>query len=315
MNSGNPLPTTHNSQLPAHPFLKWAGGKIRLLEQFWEHYPPELKKRKIKKYFEPFVGGGAVFFDIAQNYKIERAYLSDINDELVIAYQVIQRDSPKLIEALSKVATKYRKLDENAREQYFYEVRDKYNKAKINYDIDYSDRWVSRVAKMIFLNKTCYNGLFRVNRKGEFNVPFGRYKNPTILDKENTESVSCLLQNADIRCGGFDIFTKLIDNNSFVYFDPPYRPISKTSSFTSYSKYEFDEKEQIRLGEYYHMLDRQTGAKLMLSNSDPSNENKSDRFFEDLYRGFNIHRVRATRMINCRSEKRGEIKELIITNY
>jgi DNA adenine methylase len=311
----NPQPTTHNSQLPAHPFLKWAGGKTQLLEQFRPHYPAELKDGKIKKYFEPFVGGGAVFFDIVQNYKIERAYLSDINDELVIAYQVIQRDSAKLIEALSKIATKYRKLDKNAREQYFYEVRDKYNKAKINYDIDYSDRWVSRVAQMIFLNKTCYNGLFRVNRKGEFNVPFGQYKNPTILDKNNIIRVSILLQKAEIRSGGFDVFTDSIDKSSFVYFDPPYRPISQTSSFTSYSKYEFEDKDQIRLGRYFRRLNHETGARLMLSNSDPSNENKSDRFFDRLYRGFNVHRVSATRMINCRAEKRGEIKELIITNY
>ncbi len=256
-----------------------------------------------------------MFFDIARNYDIGRAYLGDINEELVIAYKAIQCDAPKLIKALARLAKNYRECDRPARERLFYEIRNKYNTAKINYDSSYSNRWISRVAQMIFLNKTCYNGLFRVNRKGEFNVPYGRYKNPTILDKENIERVSRLLQNAEIRCGAFDIFTDLIDKNSFVYFDPPYRPISKTSSFTSYSRYEFDEEEQIRLGRYFRMLDRQTGAKLMLSNSDPSNEDKSDRFFDKLYRGFNIHRVKAARMINCRAEKRGEIRELIITNY
>jgi DNA adenine methylase len=312
----NSQPKTQNPKLPpAHPFLKWAGGKAQLLEQFKAYYPPELGKGKIKKYFEPFVGGGAVFFDIARNYDIGGAYLSDINEGLIIAYKVIQCDSDKLIRVLCKLENKYHKLNETAREQYYYEIRNKYNSARIKFEKGYSNQWIPRVAQMIFLNKTCYNGLFRVNRKGEFNVPYGRYKNPTIFDKGNIESVSRLLQNAEIRCGAFDIFTELIDKNSFVYFDPPYRPISKTSSFTSYSRIEFDEDEQIRLGRYFQMLDRQTGAKLMLSNSDPSNEDKSDRFFDKLYRGFNIHRVKASRMINCRAEKRGEIRELIITNY
>ena len=283
--------------MQAKPFMKWAGGKSQLLCQFQKYYPKELKVGKIKKYFEPFIGGGAVFLDISQKFSIESAFLTDINEELILAYKVIQRNPESLIEFLWKYSKQYYTLSEEERKEYFYEVRTNLNlqRFQINYR-RYSKNWIPRAAQIIFLNKTCFNGLFRVNKNGEFNVPFGSYKNPKILDEENIMALNKILQIAEIYVGNFEDTEKMIDRNSFVYFDPPYRPISKTSSFTSYSKNCFNDNEQIQLGKYFKKLDREKNAKLMLSNSDPTNENPDDTFFKDLFNGFNISKVNANRI-------------------
>ena len=304
------------SSAKVRPFLKWAGGKVQLLSQFQEYYPQELRDGKIDTYFEPFLGGGAVFLDVAQKYCIKSACLYDINEELILVYQVIQKDPERMLERLEKLSKKYHKQNKDTRKSLYYEIRTLYNKERhdINFQ-QYSDLWIERAAYMIFLNKTCYNGLFRMNRKGEFNVPYGRYKNPKILDVENVLNVSKLLGIADIRVGDFSECAPPAHQTSFIYFDPPYRPISKTSSFTSYSKNVFTDDDQVKLGNYYRKLDEAGNANLMLSNSDPANENPEDRFFDDLYQGFNIHRVSANRMINSNAKKRGPITELVITNY
>jgi len=298
------------------PFLKWAGGKSQLLGQFQDYYPSELKTGHITKYFEPFLGGGAVFLDVVQKFSIESASLNDINEELILAYKVIQRNPETLIEFLSKYAKQYFNLSEEERKSFFYEIRTNLNfqRFQINYK-KYSENWIPRAAQLIFLNKTCFNGLFRLNKKGEFNVPFGKYKNPKIFDEENILDLSKILQIAEINAGNFYSTENMIDENSFVYFDPPYRPISKTSNFTSYSKYSFNDPEQIKLGEYFAKLNREKNAKLMLSNSDPKNENPDDTFFDDLFDDFNINKVNANRMINCNGNNRGQISELLITNY
>jgi DNA adenine methylase len=300
----------------ARPFLKWAGGKTQLLEQFEAFYPEELRKGLIHTYVEPFVGSGAVFFTIAQKYRIRAAYLSDVNDELILAYLAIQRAPETLIEALYALSKKYSRLSELKKEAFFYQVRETYNreKNKINFH-KFNDTWLSRTAQMIFLNRTCYNGLYRSNRKGHFNVPFGRYANPRILDERNIRAVSNLLQIAEIRAADFEKCLNYVANSSFVYFDPPYRPISKTSSFTSYSKDSFDENEQIRLALFFARLSSEIKPKIMLSNSDPSNHSHHDDFFARNYRQFYIYSVNAKRMINCVGEKRGTIRELVITNY
>lgn len=300
----------------AKPFLKWAGGKSQLLPQFREFYPRELKQGKIKKYLEPFIGGGAVFLDVVQNFEIEAAFLYDINEELIIAYRVVQRNPEGLIEFLQRFQKQYDQLNEEERKHYFYEVRENYNlqRFQINYK-RYSENWITRAAQLIFLNRTCYNGLFRLNRNGEFNVPFGKYKNPRILDEDNVLNLSRILQTAEIRVADFEDCETLVDTDTFVYFDPPYRPISQTSSFTSYSKYEFGDDEQTRLSRFYGRLHRSSGAKLMLSNSDPTNQDPMDDFFSTLYRDFTIHKVQAARMINSKGTKRGQIHELLITNY
>lgn len=300
----------------AKPFLKWAGGKVQLLSQFQTYYPEELKIGSIDRYVEPFLGGGAVFLDIAQNYSITSAYLSDINEELILAYRVIQRDPETMLEYLEQLSRQYYALDEEERKSLYYDTRTLYNQERHTIDYhSYSEAWIQRAAHMIFLNKTCYNGLFRVNRQGGFNVPFGKYKKPRILDIENILNVSKMLQIAEICWGEFTDSEAFIHERSFVYFDPPYRPISRTSSFTSYSKNVFSDEEQIKLGNYYRRLDQYCEAKLMLSNSDPKNENPEDHFFEELYQGFHIRRVHANRMINSNAQKRGQITELVITNY
>jgi DNA adenine methylase len=299
----------------AKPFLKWAGGKTQLLEQFTNVFPSELREGYIKNYYEPFLGSGAVFFFIAQNYPIKKAYLSDINEDLVLTFSVVQKNVFELIDELSIFKTEYIKKNDQEREKYFYEIRAIYNFEREKTDFKkYNAGWITRAAKLIFLNKTCFNGLFRLNRKGEFNVPFGRYKNPGILDKENLINANRVLQIAEIFVTDFEQIRKIIKDDFFIYFDPPYRPISNTSSFTSYSKYDFTENDQIRLAKFYSEFGI-NGNKLMLSNSDPKNENPSDHFFEKLYNKFNIIKVQANRMINCNGNKRGKINELLITNY
>lgn len=299
----------------AKPFLKWAGGKGQLLAKFQSLYPTELKENKIKSYFEPFLGSGAVFFDVIQKYKIESAFLYDINDELILTYKVIQKDATKLIDFLNRLQVSYSKLDKVQRHAFFYDQRAKYNlqRNKINYN-KYSEKWFPRAAQLIFLNRTCFNGLYRVNSKGEFNSPVGDYKNPTICDEQNILAVNKVLEIAEIKKADFTELTNDIKDKSFVYFDPPYRPISKTSSFKAYSKQLFDDSEQIKLAELFKHLDT-SGAKLMLSNSDPKNIDPNDNFFDDIYIDFNIQRISARRLINSNSAKRGTISEIIVTNY
>lgn len=304
-----------NKTQKAKPFLKWAGGKSQLLSQFEAYYPKELKLGIIEDYFEPFLGGGAVFFNIIQKYNIKRAFLYDNNPELILVYKVLQQKRRDLVEILNEYKRKYLNHNETKREVFFYKIREKYNAKchEVNFDkID--EVAVERAAQMLFLNKTCFNGLFRMNRRGEFNVPFGRYKNPGIIDDRNFKDVSNILENAEIQSEDFEILPDRVNEKSFVYLDPPYRPLNETSNFNSYSKVEFDDKEQIRLANTFRQLDKK-GAKLMLSNSDPQNHNPKDHFFNELYNGFEINRVGANRMINCNGEKRGKINELLITNY
>jgi DNA adenine methylase len=300
----------------AKPFLKWAGGKGQLLKQIVSSLPVEIYTGKIKKYAEPFIGGGAVYFYIAQNFpSIERFCISDFNQELFLAYKTIQQDVEGVINCLKALDSDYRILEQSARKEFFYNQRLKFNKNLYNIDFaNFQPDWIERVATIIFLNRTCFNGLFRVNSKGEFNVPFGDYKNPKICDEENLRAVSHLLQKAEIRCGDFSQTSDFVDEKTFVYFDPPYRPLNKTASFTAYSKSQFNDEEQIRLAKYYSSL-TEKGAALMLSNSDPKNEDCNDSFFDNLYEKFRINRVNASRAINSDSSKRGKITELLITNY
>ena len=307
-----------DSSLPiavAKPFLKWAGGKGQLLVKFQDLYPTKLKEGKINNFYEPFLGSGAVFFDIAQRYKIKTAYLYDINEELILAYKVVQQDVSNLITQLRRHEKAYLKLDEKKRAAYFYKQRDSYNKLRlhINYN-NYSDAWIARTAQLVFLNKTCFNGLFRVNSKGEFNTPAGDYKNPTICDEKNLLAVSKVLAIATIKKADFRQIKKDIKKNSFVYFDPPYRPISKTASFTAYSKHSFSDKEQTELRDLFQWINSK-GEYAMLSNSDPKNNNPADNFFDDLYKEFTLIRIPAKRMINSVASKRGSINEIVVTNY
>jgi DNA adenine methylase len=313
---------THTSL--AKPFLKWAGGKTQLLEQFELFLPQQLKEGRIEKYFEPFLGGGAVFFDLIKKYSVNEVFLNDINQDLVLAYQVIKNNPYGLIKKLSELEKKYHKSYFSQREEIFYKIRENYNKQRLEFDYkvlslkectSLSQDSLLRVSWLIFLNKTCFNGLYRTNRQGEFNVPFGKYKNPKICDDNNILEVAQILQNVTLVSGNYNSLDCFIDNQSFVYLDPPYRPINKTSSFTTYAKSGFNDQNQIELSKYYKHLSEVTRAKVMLSNSNPHNTNETDNFFHELYREYYIHEVFASRMVNSDAEKRGKITELLITNY
>ncbi|AQS58230.1 DNA adenine methylase [Desulforamulus ferrireducens] len=293
--------------LYAKPFLKWAGGKTQLLSIFRKYYPTELFEGRIKRYIEPFVGSGAVLFELIQNYDIDEFHILDINPELIINYLVIKKDVETLIESLKDLEKKYLSLDKSGRKQLYYEIRSQFNQNKQNFDFqNYSEKTIERASQFIFLNRTCYNGLFRVNKQGHFNVPMGNYKNPTICDESNLRAVSKALTNVSIAQGDYRECLNLIDENTLVYFDPPYRPLNTTSSFTSYCEFEFNDDKQIELARFYDTASKK-GAFLMLSNSDPQNVNANDTFFEELYKGYNIYTEKAKRLINSKGEKRGLI--------
>ena len=291
----------------AKPFLKWAGGKGQLINTFDEMFPNELKEGKIKTYIEPFVGGGAVLFHILQNYDIEKAYINDINKELINCYRCIKADVNEVIKQLKVLEKEYLSCDD--RTKYFYNVRDRYNDIHLNGHYDFE-----KCADFIFLNHTCFNGLYRVNKNGKFNVPHGKYKNPLICDKNNLLLCSKLLQKVEISFGSYEQVLSNAGASTFVYFDPPYRPLALNNSFVSYDKSGFDDNDQIELAENFKDLDKKD-CLLMLSNSDPKNTNENDNFFDDLYNGFAIERVYAKRMINCQASKRGDITEIVVMNY
>ena len=299
-------------EIGAKPFLKWAGGKGQLIEQIKERLPKEFSFRnKIEKYIEPFVGGGALFFWLSQRYEIDEAYLYDINPEIVTAYKTIKSKVHLLLDELRDLEKQYKKRNKSDRENFYYQKRDEYNEfieKKIPNNV------VQRTALIIVLNKTCFNGLFRVNSRGLFNVPFGKYENPNICDEVNLLAVSRALRNAEIVCCDFEKCLEVANSKTFVYFDPPYRPISKTSNFTGYIANGFSDDEQRRLRNIFVSLDK-LGSNVMLSNSDPKNLDLNDHFFDELYKDFTIERLNATRMINCNAAKRDLIKEILITNY
>lgn len=291
------------------PFLKWAGGKGQLLKEIEKYYP--FNDRKFTKYAEPFVGGGAVLFDILGKYDLEEIYISDINAELINTYIMIKEHIYALIDLLSIYQNEYVPLDTEQRKTFYMAKRNRFNELKINGN---EIENIEKAALMIFLNKTCFNGLYRVNKKGFFNVPMGSYKNPIICDEKNLCAVSGKLKNIKINCGDYKQSSEFIDENTFAYFDPPYRPLTETASFTAYTENMFDDKKQIELAEFVDYMN-QKGAKIVISNSDPKNSNKEDEFFDNIYSNYKIKRVEATRMINCNSKARGKIKELLISNF
>lgn len=291
------------------PFLKWAGGKGQLLSEIEAYYP--FKDGKIIKYAEPFVGGGAVLFDILNRFDLEDVYISDINAELINTYLAIRDEVEPLISTLELIQDEYIPLPYEERKTYYSEKRNRFNQLKIA-SCNTAD--VEKAALMIFLNRTCFNGLYRVNKKGCFNVPMGKYKNPMICDKENLRLISEKLQDVTIVCGDYRESSYFIDENTFVYFDPPYRPLSETSSFTAYTELLFNDDDQKELARYVDRLNKK-GAKIVVSNSDPKNVNKNDNFFDEIYSAHKIKRIEASRMISCNSDGRGKIKELLISNF
>ena len=296
---------THKVELK--PFVKWVGGKGQLIEEIEKMLPSDGEK-VLTKYAEPMVGGGALLFNVLSRYQFDELYISDINPELINAYIAIKQNVEALIKRLNEMQMTFLPLDENGRKYYYYNVRDKFNTVKLS-----DSTSTEKAAYFIFLNKTCFNGLYRVNRKGLFNVPMGSYKNPTICDAENIRNIHEALQNVTIVCGDYSQSQSFIDSETFVYLDPPYRPISETSAFTSYNSDAFDDNEQIRLAKFIDEINA-AGAKIVLSNSDPKNVNEEDNFFDNLYKNYKINRVEASRAINSKGDKRGKINELLICN-
>lgn len=296
-----------NKTVTLKPFVKWVGGKSQLVEQIEKMLPTDGEK-VLTKYAEPMVGGGALFFSILSKYDFEELYISDINAELINAYQAVKNDVDNLIAKLSEMQMLFLPMDENGRKYFYYTVRERFNSTTLT-----EETATEKAAQFIFLNKTCFNGLYRVNRKGEFNVPMGAYKNPTICDDENLRNIHEALQNVTIVCGDYSLSKSFIDKDTFVYLDPPYRPISETSAFTAYNSDAFDDEEQIRLSKFIDEINL-SGAKIVLSNSDPKNVNEEDNFFDDLYKNYKINRVEASRAINSKGDKRGKINELLICN-
>lgn len=296
------------SRKKAKPFLKWAGGKTQLLPTLDSFLPQTFRSEDEITYIEPFVGGGAMLFFVLQKYpNIKRAIINDINSHLIKTYTVLRDEPFYLIEALRELQVSFIKLqDYDLQKDFYLNIRSRFNQSALS-DIE-------EAAYMIFLNRTCFNGLYRENSKGGFNVPFGRYVNPTICDEELIITDSDLLQKVEILNGDFSHTAQYIHGYTFFYFDPPYRPLDATSSFNSYVKESFDDNEQIRLKNFYETL---TGAGCfgMLSNSDCKGRNAEDDFFDRLYEDFFIERVYAKRCINANASKRGALTELLIRNY
>ena len=294
----------------AKPFLKWAGGKRQLISEIEKRLPSEINE--FETYVEPFIGGGALLFHMLENYNFKQIHISDINLELVLCYRQLQSSVNNVISSLEKLVDEFPSTTEE-RSDYFYKIRDLWNS---NLDIESmtDEERSSRVAQMIFLNKTCFNGLFRLNRSGKFNVPTGRYKNPSFPSAESLKEVNQALKGVIIHHASYEKCLEWVDDKSFVYFDPPYRPLSKTSSFISYSKGDFNDDNQTELASLTKELHKKH-VSFLLSNSDPKNTVKDDEFFDELYSDFQIDRVFASRAINSNPDRRGKISELLIKNY
>jgi DNA adenine methylase len=286
--------TQIRSSCAPRPFLKWAGGKTQLLQQYQEFLP-----KRFQNYYEPFLGGGAVFFRLFETKTPPaRSFLMDINLELINVYRCVKDDVQGLIDHLKIHQQEHCK-------DYYYRIRSQQAVPEVWFEHGNN---VERAARFIYLNKTCFNGLYRENSKGHFNVPMGSYKNPPILDPELLMAASFALTNAQIEAQSFEVIAEHATTaKDFVYFDPPYFPISDTSKFTSYSRGSFSAEDQIRLRDTFAALaDRR--VKVMLSNSDCP-------FIRDLYQDFNIHTIHASRHINSKGDKRGKINEVLITSY
>ncbi len=292
----------------ATPFIKWAGGKTQLLSSIGSVIPNNIKNSDFT-YIESFVGGGAALFWMLQKYPyIKNVIINDINTDLTNSYQTIKEEVNELISILKEWEKEYHSLanEPKKKKEYYYSKRKLFNNRTSNQ--------TTQTALFIFLNRTCFNGLYRVNRKNEFNVPIGSYIKPMICDEENLRAVNKALQKVTILNRDFEQTLNYAEENTLFYFDPPYKPLSQTSSFNSYAKDEFDDNEQIRLAEFCEEIDL-LGYSWILSNSDVKGKNPNDNFFDELYSKFNIGRVLARRNINSNPQKRGKLTELLITNY
>lgn len=298
--------------LKYRPFVKWVGGKRQLLKEIEKNYPFE--KLNITKYVEPFVGGGAVFFDIIEKHQnqIKEFYISDINKDLINVYLTIRDNVEELVQILSNIEQEYKNLDsESDKKSYYLKKRAEFNILRLN---SFDNNKIFIAALMIFLNRTCFNGLYRVNKRDEFNVPFGKYANPTICDTENLHCISKILQNVQIKCHDYKEIYKIVDENTFVYLDPPYIPLNSTSNFTQYTQDGFTINNQYELSEFANKLALK-GAYVIVSNSFFGNsEYEVQKFYNKHYPNFTVRTVSAKRNINSNKNKRGIINEVLLVS-
>ena len=289
--------------MKAKPFVKWVGGKTQLIDQLEALLPADFDKWENVTYIEPFVGGGAMLFYMLQTHSnIKSAVINDINPDLTTCYKVVKESPSELVQSLKEIQKEYYALkSEEARKQFYLQMRDEFNTKALD-DI-------RNTTLFFFLNRTCFNGLYRVNKSGFFNVPFGKYETPTICDANTIYADSELLQNVEILTGDYQQTLQYAKGNTLFYFDPPYRPLNSTSSFNDYSKEAFNDIAQKRLKEFCDQVE-QAGYKFMLSNSDCK-----DMFFDDLYLRYTIARVWASRSVNANPKKRGKLQEILVRNY
>ena len=295
----------------ARPFLKWAGGKTQLLEQIQSRLPPDISE--CTTYLEPFLGGGAVLFHLLDSQEFEYVRVSDLNEDLTLCYKMLQSDAELVAEILQEMSDCYPSSKDDRKEAY-YEVRERWNSSIGSSESMGLEQKAKRAAQTIFLNKTCFNGLFRVNSDGLFNVPMGDYVKPSFPSKQDLLEVQAALKGVVVQTSGFQSCREYANDRSFIYLDPPYRPISKTSGFVSYSKGDFDDADQRELAKMFRKLD-ETGARILLSNSDPKSTDPGDDFFDDLYEGFTVERILSRRSINSLGSGRGKISEIMVRNY
>ncbi len=291
----------------AKPFLKWAGGKTQLMGAIERIFPAFISQGSFT-YVEPFVGSGAVLFRMLSQFpNLQKAVINDVNSDLINTYKIIASHPEELIQILESLQRDFHALEENeeGKKQYYYQKRADYNAR--------NKQPVLQAALFIFLNRTCFNGLYRVNRKNEYNVPMGSYKTPTICDAQNLRAVSRALKGVEICCGDFEKTLEHVDGHALFYLDPPYKPLSQTSGFNAYMQDNFDDREQIRLRDFCNRL-HSLGHTWILSNSDVKGTDENNDFFDDLYAGYTIRRVAARRNINSKADKRGALTELLITN-
>ena len=289
--------------MKAKPFVKWVGGKGQLIDQLEALLPADFDQWENVTYIEPFVGGGAMLFHMLQAHpNIKSAIINDINPDLTTCYKVVRENPSKLVLSLKEIQKEYYSLQsEESRKQFYLLMRDEFNTKALDP--------LRNTTLFFFLNRTCFNGLYRVNRAGLFNVPFGKYETPTICDANTIYADSELLQNVEVLTGDYQQTLSRAEGNTLFYFDPPYRPLNNTSSFNDYAKEAFNDLAQKRLKEFCDQVEK-GGYKFMLSNSDCK-----DMFFDDLYLQYTIARVWAARSVNANPRKRGKLQEILVRNY
>lgn len=293
----------------AKPFVKWVGGKRQLIPVLEEKFPEKLGST-VTRYAEPFLGGGAVLFHLLKSYNLEEIWVNDLNVGLVTTYRAIQSDVGIFITLLKELQQEFISLEGEARKNYFLRRREEYNQLlPVTRDVN-----LRLAVLFMFLNRTAFNGIYRVNRKGQFNVPYGNYANPKIVDEDNLKKVNEALQNVVVNLGSYQDCANWVDERTFMYVDPPYRPLTTSSSFAAYTSSGFNDDSQRELARFLQ-VQSDRGVKIMMSNSDPKNVDFKDDFFDDLYSWGHLHRISARRSVNSDSTKRGAVSEILFTNY